>query len=477
MPMQEREPELLLEETVDPGVGVERPTLGQWASLFAHALRRRKLLAFLVFVMGVSASLAYYRSKTPLYRVETKVLAQRSQAFPSIMRATVLDESPTRSAWELVHRRENLIALVKEANLAPGRAARAKPDLPDTRRLPTSGPAAAQAEDPEGALVLELDRKLLVKTGDGTITISIDWRDPEQAYQIVTNALQNFLEARHLQEITPIDQVISLLEGRVSTYREQLDATIEQVQREVLRAGPGLARTTTGNPRVPQPSEELIGAKSMLDAKERQIRDLEEMRLRRLADLQAQLDQTRTVYSEAHPSVIALRRDIETLSRESPQILALREEAAALRRQYAARLAQEGAGAREAAAAVTATATSAMPRPMRLGRSEFPEEDERVRSARDQYQGMVAKLNQAQLDLDTARAAFKLRYNVIWPAEVPKDPVSPNPVKVFGLGILGALFLAVFAAAYPDLRRGRIVERWQIERTLRLPILAELERP
>jgi len=66
---------------------------------------------------------------------------------------------------------------------------------------------------------------------------------------------------------------------------------------------------------------------------------------------------------------------------------------------------------------------------------------------------------------------------VIWPAEVPKDPVSPNPVKVFGLGFLASLFLAVVAAAYPDLRRGRIVERWQIERTLRLPILAELDRP
>jgi uncharacterized protein involved in exopolysaccharide biosynthesis len=225
---------------------------------------------------------------------------------------------------------------------------------------------------------------------------------------------------------------------------------------------------------VPQQSEELIGLKSMLEAKERQIRDLEEMRLRRLADLQAQLDQTRTVYSEAHPSVIALRRDIETLSRESPQIVALREDASGLRRQYAARLSQEGA--REAPPSAV-SAAPAVPRSIRFGRVEFPEEDERVRQARDQYQSMVNRLNQAQLDLDTARAAFKLRYNVIWPAEVPKDPVSPNPEKVFGLGILGALFLAVFAAAYPDLRRGRIVERWQIERTLRLPILAELERP
>ena len=82
----------------------------------------------------------------------------------------------------------------------------------------------------------------------------------------------------------------------------------------------------------------------------------------------------------------------------------------------------------------------------------------------------------AQLELDAVRAAFKYRYNVIWPAEVPVDPVSPNRTKILGAGLLGALLMAFLAAAAPDLQSGRIVERWQVERSLDLPILGEITK-
>jgi hypothetical protein len=37
-----------------------------------------------------------------------------------------------------------------------------------------------------------------------------------------------------------------------------------------------------------------------------------------------------------------------------------------------------------------------------------------------------------------------------------------------------SLLLALVAAVAPDLRSGRVVERWQVERTLDLPVLAEV---
>jgi hypothetical protein len=42
---------------------------------------------------------------------------------------------------------------------------------------------------------------------------------------------------------------------------------------------------------------------------------------------------------------------------------------------------------------------------------------------------------------------------------------------------LAALLLALFVAAAPDLRAGRVMQRWQVERVLDLPVLAELRRP
>ena len=104
------------------------------------------------------------------------------------------------------------------------------------------------------------------------------------------------------------------------------------------------------------------------------------------------------------------------------------------------------------------------------------EQNEAVRDARFQYQQVVERLNSAQLELDAARVAFKYRYSVIWPAEVPTKSVSPKAWKVFGLGIPGALFLAMLAAVLIELRRATVLCRWQVERGLGLPVLAELKR-
>ena len=104
------------------------------------------------------------------------------------------------------------------------------------------------------------------------------------------------------------------------------------------------------------------------------------------------------------------------------------------------------------------------------------EQNEAPFDARLLYQQVVERLNIAQLELDAARVAFTYRYNVIWPAEVPTDPVSPKAWKIFGLGIPGALFLAMLAAVLIELRRGTVLDRWQVERGLGLPVLAELKR-
>ena len=362
----------------------------------------------------------YYVWKTPTYRAEARILAQRQQALPSIGRQQT-DDLPSRSASELIHRRENLIALIREADLVPP---------PGTAPAPTSfverlkgalsnlGGDSGDADDPVDALVQRLDKALLVTTAEGTITISIDWPNPQQAYRLVDGALQNFLEARHLQEVTAIDEVISLLQGRAAALRDQLDRVIEETRRQAGRDAGVPGRTAT----LPaQPSEEVARLRSMLDAKDRAIADVEEFRRRRLADLQAQLDAQRAIYSDAHPSIVILGQDIAALSRESPQIAILRAEAEKIRRDYESRVAQEG---RRSTPAAPVQGTAAP-----------TEEGERVRSARFQYQQMVERVSAAQIDLDAARSAFKYRYHVVWPPEVPRKPVSPKAWKVFGLGV------------------------------------------
>jgi len=431
-----------------------------WAGFVLRSARRRPLLVVSILLCGSAALPCYYFLKRPMYRAETRILAQRQQSLPSIVRPNVGEDQPTRAAWELIHRRDNLLALAKQTNLVD-EIVNSPEKTPVGRGLSVLGRGGR--EDPVEELVILLDKKLKVATGDGTVTIEIDWPDPQQAYRLVEGALQNFLEARHLQEITALDEGISLLQGRSAILREQLTAVVEETRREVAQDARSTRVAVPSTPAVRNPeSEEAARLRSLLEAKGRAISDVEEFRRRRLADLQAQYDARRAVYSEAHPEMMTLRQDIDALSRESPQIAALREEERKLRSDYEARR-----------PSAPAPAMSVF-RPPAEGVNALVEQNERVRDARFQHQQMLERVNAAQLELDTARAAFKYRYNIIWPTQVPRRPVSPNPLKVFGAGGLSVVLLAFLAAAFFEWRAGRVVERWQIERGLGLPWLGNV---
>lgn len=442
--------------------GAERspslPSPLDWATFVVGAVRRRRAIASSVFLLIFGAATAYYRMKPPSYRVEATILAQQS---PAILSGGRSDELPSRSALDLIRRRDNLVALAEQTGLLNSGAVESGRGLVTRLLELLRPPEVERKEEPIDAAVRALDKRLAVTTEGGTIGIRLDWPDAEQAYEIVQAAVQSFLEARHLQEVTSIDDVIAKMEGRMSTLKADLDAATAEAHRR------GSAAPRLNAPRVRQPSAELVRLRSLADAKDRAARDVEEFRSRRLAELESQLTQARGTLSDAHPTVEGMKRDIEALSRESPHLHALREEGRKIGAEYAARAAKEGYPASAAGMAEPAVV---------FDTAGQREEDPQVRDLRLQYEQMASRVTSARVDLDAARAAFKYRYNVIWPPEVPTRPYSPKPLKVFGGGFLAALLLALAAAVGPDLLARRIVERWQIERQLDLAVLGEIPR-
>ena len=87
------------------------------------------------------------------------------------------------------------------------------------------------------------------------------------------------------------------------------------------------------------------------------------------------------------------------------------------------------------------------------------------------------KVHAAQIDLETAQAAFKYRYSVLTPAQLPKRAASPNVPAVLLVTFIAAVLGAIGAAVGVDLRSRRLVERWQIRRLLDRPILGEIGVP
>ena len=454
--------------------GFQDPADGPGPRDYLHfvfgAVRRRPILTVTVFLACAAVLVFYYVSRTPLYRAEARILAQRQQALPSITRSSVAEDQPTRGAQEIVHRRENIEDVIRQAGLVD-----APPKLDAIDRLRNASTRISNSRsttsDPMEDLVLLVDRRLKVEVGEVTIAIWIDWSDPKQAYRIVDAAVQDFLETRHVQDVTAMDETISILQGRASALRNELSKAID----EARRGGDGgrVARaplpSAAGSTQTRQGSDDLARLRSMLDAKERAINDVEGFRRRRLSELQAQYDARKAVYAEGHPEMINLRQDIVALAKDSPQITALREEERVLREEYQARLSRERPGVAAAQPAMGADS-----RPISESTASSVEQNERVREARFRYQQALESINRAQVELDTARAAFNHRYKVTWPPRVPTTPFSPNPVKIFGLGGLLAVLLALFVAAAADWRAGRLLERWQIERGLGLPVIADL---
>jgi hypothetical protein len=466
---------------------VDIAKLRDYVGFVLRAVRRHPFVAAGAFLGMIGLTLGGLAVATRTYHVEAELLAQRQLMMAALgnpSRSVPGEaDAPTRAAAETVRRRDNLVSLVKQTGLldryeqtrAP--ATRAK----DAVVRAFTGPLTE--EERLDLLVEFLQKRLYVFSGEGTVTIAIDWPDPQMAYQLVDTAQQNFLEARHASELSSIAESISILERHAAGVRESIDVAMDEVKHASTRP----TKPEPAPRREPvitrvQPSSEGVSTegqqvKVMLEGKRRAIRDLEDYRRRHLAELQTELGQQRQVFADAHPTVVRLQQSIASLNEDSPQLAALRKEERELAEEWArlggASAGDKGGEDREFRPAAV------LPQARRLLDGEGTAEQyakSRLRFAIQEYESLVQRIDAARIELDTARAAFKYRYSVIRPAQFPKTAITPKIPKVLAVGTLAALLAAFAAAAFLDWRRGRIVERWQVERMVGVPFLGQMER-
>jgi uncharacterized protein involved in exopolysaccharide biosynthesis len=434
-------------ERVDPAV------LRHRVGFVFGAVRRRKWLALSIFGLVIAATVEWIRIAPRTYHVETKILTKRQQAMPNAVRSNTGDEAPTYLAYETIHRRDNLISIVKQTRLV------------ERWRFDPSRPLSQ--ENKVNLLVKLLDDRLAVSAGDGLLTISIYWPDPQVAYELVEAAWQHFRDARREQEISSIEEVLSVLEARTEAARAEIEElqTESSIQPSKAADSPADARKGVARPSaIDLPAMQI---KTKLETTRRMIRDEEDFRRRRLEDLRAQLAQRLATYGESYPSVVSLQQEIQEFSREPPELAELRVREERLDTSYSRRKRDVSEGSQSISAERTGAET----------RTDRGDGDPRLVRAMLKYQTLLERLETARIDLDTSGSAFKHRYSVMWPAKVPTEPARPNVPRWLAMGSALALFLAVLAATLADVRAGRLVEPWQVEQLLDLPVLAEVERP
>jgi uncharacterized protein involved in exopolysaccharide biosynthesis len=411
------------------------------------------------------------------YEVQARLLAQRNQVIgtlsnPGLARPYELD-APTRAARETVLRWDNLVALVEQTNLVESYLRTRSPavrlrdkviELVTRKRRPR--------EDLVEILAFTLRKRLAVHVDSDVITFVVQWNDGETAYRLVDAAVQNFLEVRHASDLAILGDTISVLESHVAQVQQEIEdvtADIAALDKKTTVRAPKRV-VAAPRPRIAHVAE---GARlqGLLSAKRRAVADLDEARQRRIVEVQQQLAQQQMIYSDRHPTVIALKQQLETVSRPSPQLEAASGEARELEQEIA-RLAENAAALVPPPAAASvedrqvATLADEDPKLLNL-RGHLRLLFTRMWSMRD-------RIEAARMEMDTAQAAFKYRFSVITPPQMPKGPLKPNPVLAIVGGLVGGLASALLLALFADVRGGMILERWQIERQLELPVVAEI---
>lgn len=465
----------------EPSELVDFSAVRDWTRFVLHAPGRHRWLAAACFLSVLAVSVLAAKVMPFRYQVQTSILAQRNPLMGTLTNPGMNRDwdLPTRSAREVVLRRENLVALVHQTDFLNRYLASRAPAVRAWHWVKeTVFRKPMDRQELLDALVDTLEQRLWVVSNpnEGTVTITFEWSDPELAMQMVSAALQSFLEARHASEISAVGETIAVLEVHDARLKKEIAETskdLEEKERGVRsRAAP---RRVVLPPQGGSRDEDVARLEALLAARKRAVADLEEFRLRRLAELRAQLVQQATIYAEQHPNVVATRQTIETLEAPSPQIEALRAEVIDLEQQIVRKGGRAAAAAPGLAFQVQADMAEAR---LRLADEDPRLEYERaqLRLLLRQHSNLLERIDAARVEMDTAQAAFKYRYVVTTPPQFPKRPIRGSPFLVVVAGLLGGAAFMFFTCAVVDLRSGRIVEGWQVERQLDLPVLAEFKR-
>ncbi len=464
----------------------------------SRSARRRKGLSFVVMMIcgALTVLAAIFAPRS--YEVESRVLVQRTATLGGQQQQQVYTSPEemrniAREYEEQVLARDNIVAIVKQKNLVQRWDDMRQPHrrLLDkiNRRL---GKAVPSDDERFDTLVATIERRMKVWVDATTVTVRLDWSEPTAARDIVDAAVKNFLDARYEAEVGVIPARLKIQETFVAQAHKDLEVAAGELVRlqkakdpkeRVNLFIPALPAGVKDAPQQPPPEADPI-LKAKLENVRNQLGVLQDAKLRRIAELNQQLIEKRQTLAEGHPEVIALKQTIAATEHDPPQLAALKAqereilaEINAKQREAAARAATERANAPQPAPAPRMAAPAAAPSGEKAAEgttSPKSVQDAQVQfdTASAKYQELVKTMQTLQLEMQTTEAAYKTRYKVTHPAEVPAAPKRPVGLIAVAIGLL-ATFMAVLAmAVLADRMSGIFFEPRDVRDRLGIPVFA-----
>jgi hypothetical protein len=431
-------------------------------------------------VIGCTVALLRVLPKT--YEVQVTLQAERNEVIAALTHRTIplKTDLPTKMAFETVQRHDNLVALIKETDLLKRWPQNRAPLLRWKDAIWARLFPPRTEEERIEAFVGLLEKNLWVSKSEGTVSIGIRFPDPQLAYHLVEAAQESFLEARHAAEISAITEAISILENRAAQDREAVDKALQRLNelrqgraaKLGRRAPPPTLSTSLGPPPDRQTSQLML----QIETRKRAIGDLEEFRRKRIGELETRLQEQRAILSDTHPVVLDTLQSLAALHRESPQVLALEQELSPLEADLKQRglLSDLALRGRRARTLTTPSAVTELADPREDEDPDIEYAKSQVRHGIVQYNSILDRIEGARLEAESAQAAFKYRYSVIRPPQRPRGPVKPKPAAIIPASVMAGLVLGIIGTALIDLSSRKVLEPWQVEHGVGVPLLGEI---
>ncbi len=464
-----------------------------------YVLRKRWLTTVVTLVIGIGLTipLSIYWPRT--YSCTTVLMAGSSG---------VLDGRDTPAglagASEIILRHENLESMVRDIGLIQKFETRRAPllHLKDRMVRALAGPMTEKMQ--MTSLVGTLETKIDVTAEKGDLTIKVSWSDAQTAMELAAAARDSFIKARHTAEISAFEDKMSILDGHGQKLRDEIGVLADQLksvrdqkvgevremaaedrkakaaalaaeQRQVARSMP-VVHSVAPDTRTPE-------IKTNLDSVRAKLAIAEADHDQRLRAAQAKLDDMKLKLTPSHPEVVAQEQQVEMLAATPSDLALLRAQAKDLETELRQRDGLSAANGQLGATGGGARPRTAVDDLLPSDITDLLQRDNLDPALTAQLSSTVIKygalrddLLTTHIELDTAQAAFNHRYQIIIPAEAPPKPDKPKPGAVFGGGFILTLLLSLVIPILGELRKGVIVERWQVE-SLQLPVLAELHLP
>lgn len=453
-----------------------------------NSIFRHKFVVITCMVLTISLALVAIKILPRTYLVTSRIMTHSSSRISTLTSESGRrygNESATFGVPEIMKSRENLIGIIQDAKLAESWAkARTKTGrILDPVFAKLFGPPTEK--DFEEMLINTLDKRLEVWVQDNVVVLRVMWHDPQIAFEIQQVLIERFFSERKNRELAEITETINLLEKKYTTAREKFETIAEKNEAlntktaALEKKRPNISRKTqrsTANVSSPS-SAQYDQASAQLVSIQREISRLNDEYERRISAEKAKLAQIETTYGPQHPDIIKSKRYIELLTTQDPVPAELkvkeRSLSLLLEKLDEASLSTEPAPPkkivpkRNTPVDSSGEAIAELTIQSQLTSKEYVEAEVAQAS-------IGQRLANAKMELEATEAAFNYRYRLTRPPVFPKRPIKPNGLLILIGSVFLSVFMGVFFATFIDVRSGVIIESWQIEKILDIPILDEV---